>query len=40
MDVEFREILFGKTPNVYRVVFVIDGGTVRVLRIRRANGDR
>jgi plasmid stabilization system protein ParE len=30
VDVELREILFGKTPNVYRVVFMIDGDTVRV----------
>ena len=29
VDVELREILFGKTPNVYRVIFVIDGDTVR-----------
>ena len=36
VDVELREILFGKTPNVYRVIFMIDGDTVRVLRIRRA----
>ncbi len=36
VDVELREILFGKTPNVYRAIFLIDGDTVRVLRIRRA----
>jgi plasmid stabilization system protein ParE len=36
VDVELRETLFGKTPNVYRAIFVIDGDTVRVLRIRRA----
>jgi len=30
------EILFGKTPNVYRVIFMIDGDTVPVLRIGRA----
>jgi plasmid stabilization system protein ParE len=36
VDVELREILFGKRPNVYRVIFMIDGDTVRVLRIRRA----
>jgi plasmid stabilization system protein ParE len=36
VDVELREMLFGKTPNVYRVIFMIDGDTVRVLRIRRA----
>jgi plasmid stabilization system protein ParE len=36
VDLELRETLFGKTPNVFRVIFVIDGDTVRVLRIRRA----
>jgi plasmid stabilization system protein ParE len=36
LDAELREVLFGKRPNVYRVVFLIDGDTVRVLRIRRA----
>ena len=36
VDIELREILFGKTPNVYRVIFMIDRDTVRVLRIRRA----
>ena len=36
VDVELRELLFGKRPFVFRVLFVIDGDTVRVLRIRRA----
>jgi plasmid stabilization system protein ParE len=36
VDVELREILFGKAPNVYRAIFTIDGDTIRVLRIRRA----
>ncbi len=36
VPVELREILFGRRPNVYRVIFLIDGDTVRVLRIRRA----
>ncbi len=36
VDTDLLEILFGKTPSVYRVIFVIDGDTVRVLRIRRA----
>jgi len=30
------EILPGKSPYVYRVTFMIDGDTVRVFRIRRA----
>lgn len=36
MKVELRDFLFGKRPNVYRVVFVIDEDTVRVLRICRS----
>ncbi len=36
VDVEVRELLFGKRPYVFRVVFVIDDQTVRILRIRRA----
>ncbi|MBA3312940.1 MAG: type II toxin-antitoxin system RelE/ParE family toxin [Planctomycetaceae bacterium] len=36
VEVELREFLFGKKPYVFRVVFTIDGETVRVLRIRRA----
>jgi plasmid stabilization system protein ParE len=34
--VVLRQYLFGKKPRVYRVVFVIDDETVRILRIRRA----
>jgi len=36
VDIDLREILFGKAPNVYRAIFMIDSDTVRVLRIRRA----
>lgn len=36
VDVELREFWFGKTPHVYRVIFLINGATVRILRIRRA----
>jgi plasmid stabilization system protein ParE len=35
-SVELREYHYGKRPYVYRAVFTIDGATVRVLRIRRA----
>jgi plasmid stabilization system protein ParE len=31
---EIRHLLFGRKPNVYRVLFTIDGDTVYVLRIR------
>lgn len=33
---QLREFLFGKRPNVFRVVFWIAGAEVRILRIRRA----
>ena len=33
---EVRELLFGNRPNVFRILFTIDGDTVRVLRIVRA----
>lgn len=36
VDVELREFLFGKRPYVFRVIFVVDDETVRILRIRRA----
>jgi plasmid stabilization system protein ParE len=35
INVEIREFRFGRRPNVYRVIFHIDGSIVRVLRIRR-----
>lgn len=36
VDLEIREFLFGRRPHVFRVLFTIDGDTVRILRIRRA----
>lgn len=33
---EIRELLFGRRQNVFRVLFTIDGETVRILRIVRA----
>jgi plasmid stabilization system protein ParE len=33
--VVLRQFLFGRKPSVYRVVFLIDVETVRILRIRR-----
>jgi len=33
---EIRELHVGKLPNVYRVIFTIDGTIVRILRILRA----
>lgn len=33
---ELRQLQYGRRPNVFRVVFLVEGSTVRVLRIRRA----
>ena len=33
---EVRELHFGRKPNVFRILFTIDGDTVRILRIVRA----
>ena len=33
---EVRELPFGRRPNVFRVLFTIDGDAVRILRIVRA----
>lgn len=33
---EVRELHFGRRPNVFRVLFTIDGDAVRILRIVRA----
>jgi plasmid stabilization system protein ParE len=32
-----RQLLFGKRPNVFRAVFLIENGRVNILRIRRAS---
>ena len=34
---EVRELHFGRRPNVFRVLFTIDGDAVRILRIVRRN---
>jgi plasmid stabilization system protein ParE len=34
---DLRQLLFGRKPNVFRVVFLIEPQAVRVLRIRRAS---
>src|SRR5688572_27237581 len=34
---EIRQLLFGRKPNVFRAVFLIEGDTVRIIRIRRAS---
>ena len=34
---DVHEFHFGRRPNVFRVLFWIDGASVRILRIRRAS---
>lgn len=34
--IDVRELLFGRKPNVVRVLFIIDGEYVRVFAMRRA----
>jgi plasmid stabilization system protein ParE len=34
---ELRQLLFGRKPNVFRAVFLIDGEFVRIVRIRRGS---
>lgn len=36
VDIELREFLFGRKPYVFRVLYMIDGESVRILRILRA----
>lgn len=39
LEIDLRFRAFGKKPNVYRILFTIDGDTVNVLRIRHAAQD-
>ena len=36
VEVRLFELLFGRSPNVFRVIFTIDGQNVRLLRFLRA----
>lgn len=40
LGVDLRELLVGRRPHVYRILFTIDGNTVNVHRIRHAAQDR
>ena len=33
---EVRQLLYGRKPHVYRILFTIDGDTVNILHIRHA----
>lgn len=39
LGLELRELLFGKKPHVYRILFVVDDTTVQVLHVRHAARD-
>jgi plasmid stabilization system protein ParE len=34
---ELRQLLFGRKPNVFRAVFLMDGNIVQIIRIRRCS---
>ena len=40
VEVELRELLFGKRPAVYRILFVITGQTVSIVHIRHGARDK
>lgn len=40
LELDLRELLFGRGRNVYRVLFTIDGESVYVHRVRHAAQDR
>ena len=40
LGVEIRELLFGRRHGVYRILFLLEGSTVHILRIWHAARDR
>jgi plasmid stabilization system protein ParE len=36
---EMRQLLYGRKPHVYRILFMIEGNTVSILRIRHGRRD-
>jgi plasmid stabilization system protein ParE len=40
LNIDLREVLHGRRPRAYRVLFTIDGDTFHVLRVRHAAQDR
>ena len=40
LGIDLREMLHGRRPHVYRILFTIDGDLVNVHRIRHAAQDR
>ena len=39
LAIQLRELLFGRRPNVYRILFVVEQRTVNILHIRHAARD-
>ena len=39
LGIEVRELLFGRRPNVYRILFVLESQTVNVVHIRHSARD-
>lgn len=37
---DLRELLYGRRQNLYRILFICDGQTVNILRVRHAAQDR
>jgi plasmid stabilization system protein ParE len=40
LGIDLRELLHGRRPHVFRILFTIDGDTVNVYRVRHAAQDR
>src|SRR5262245_19421691 len=39
LGVDLRQLLYGRRRNVYRILFLIEGDTVNILRVRHAVQD-
>jgi|SRR5580700_3878402 plasmid stabilization system protein ParE len=37
---EVRQLLYGRKPHIYRILFTIDGETVKILHIRHGRRER
>lgn len=37
---EVRQLLYGRKPHIYRILFTIDGETVKILHIRHVRRER
>jgi plasmid stabilization system protein ParE len=40
LGVDLRELHYGRRRNIWRILFTIEGQTVRILRVRHAAQDR